>query len=688
MTSQQQQHSVGPGTIDNAQPRHEDAILVDAARVQPAPAGGIFTGLNHPEETPGRKGDKNFGSDEHQMYGNEGARKAGYTGTYAPGAGAYPFELTQGDISLLAGDEFDARETPAKTADPRQKKEKKAGVFDSFWTIARTVSKNPGRQPGTQDEIIYALHKDVKGDSRFKPGGVWAHLIPIFEEPNNPVAKAVENRYLWSASVNFEHFAHPGGKSGPKESDDRGSAGGSYHHLHETAIKRAYDAQQNAQPVNDAMAHDAAAQHFLQDSFSSGHVRTPRREIAEYWDGKYPLLNDQFKKSIAQEMAVYINAHETNVPTIAGSVRDIYAEIIAEVDAKAGALPPLTMDPLVGLVAHDVDNTNGVFVKNDWAAWQSFGDGHGGVRNAQDQPGEPAPAPREGDTRHYVEQAVSLSVEDINHAFTAPPGLTDAALLAHVKSKTPSPAVVKDMYGAEQAMPRVDASKEKSNQTWKASSLRDLWATSVRSDGAGGTYGQIIEKSFRALDGEFNKGLMTFHCQIDATKAVIEKGIKVGTVHPQRAFDHGFMDPLIAHPLPRLERIINFNPAGGQNYVREDGATMEDLNRLDHLGVDKASEQSGKTEKPNVGNSAMRWLTTEQRAQYVKNLVGGYQGDDEILRIYELFVTAGSGAERRAVFKLVEGHDWSGDLKRKDSTFWMLFLHNKNRAPFIALMNL
>ncbi len=433
------------------------------------------------------------------------------------------------------------------------------------------------------------------------------------------------------------------------------------------------------------MAHDAAAQHFLQDSFSSGHVRTPRRAIAEYWDGKYPLLNDQFKKSIAQEMATYINAHETNVPTMAGSVRDIYAEIIAEVDAKAGALPPLTMDPLVGLVAHDVDNTNGVYVKNDWAAWKSFGDGHGGVRNAK---GQSAPPAREGDTRQYVEQAVSLSVEDINHAFTAPAGLTDAALLAHVKSKTPSPAVVKDTYGAEQAMPRVDPSKEKSNQTWKASSLTELWGTNVRDDGEGGTYGQILDFSFNDPSGDFNKGLNGFHDQIDPTKAVIKNGIHVGTVHPQRAFDHGFKDPLIKDPLKRLERIINFNPAGGQNYVRKDGATMEDLGRLDKLGADKASEESGKTETRNVRNSAMRWLTTEQRAQYIKNLIGGYQGDPETRRIYELFVTAGSGAERREVFKRVEGHEWSGDLKRKDSNLWMVFLDDKHRAAFIAVMNL
>lgn len=689
MTIAQEQKRAQPHAVDLVQPGQQrimPSTQGDPDALQHAP-DGIFSGLKTQDETPGAKrdGTLHFGSDEHQEYGNEGAKQAGYTGTFSPGAGTYPFDLTQGDISLLAGDEFDAREPAAVKADPRQKKEKAAGIFDSFWTLARTPSKNPGRQPGTQDELVYALYKDVPGDARFQPGGVWAHLVPIFKQPGNKVKVAVDNRYLWSASVNFEHFAHPGGKNGPKESADRGSAGGSYHALHETAIKRAYDAQQTGQAVNDAMAHDAAAQHFLQDGFSSGHVRTPRREISEYWDSKYPLLNEQFKKSIAQEMAVYLNAHETNIPTVAGSVKAIYEDILGEIDKKAGALPPLTMDPLVGLIAHDVDNVQGVWVKNEWSSWQSFGDGRGGVRTPK---GQAAPPATQSDTKQHVEEAVMLSVRDINAAYSAPAGLTDAALFAHVRSKTPAPAKVKDTYGAEQAMPQVDSSKEHSKQNWKAASIADLWKMPVRSDGAGGTYGDIIEHSFQDPKGDFHGALQSFHDQIDAKKDVIQKGVKVGTVHPQKAFDAGFRDPLINNPLQRLQKITNFNPSGGQNYVRDDSSTMADLKRLDKLGAEKASEVSGKPEKQNTANSAIRWLNVQQRAEYIKNLAGGYQGDDETRRIYELFISASTGVERREVFKLVEGHAWSGDLTRKDSTLWMVFLDDKNRTPFIKIMNL
>ncbi|HLL20722.1 MAG TPA: hypothetical protein VK427_01260 [Kofleriaceae bacterium] len=649
----------------------------------PAGPTGIFGGLTSKAPTRGVSGevagrggpgpqDQHFGADEHQVYGNEGARKAGYTGTYAPGSGAYPFELTQGDISLLAGDLFDAREPADIKVGPGQKKLAKAGVFDSLWKLARTPSRNPGREPGTQDEIVYALYKEVRADARFQSGGVWAPLVRIFNEPSNAVKRAVESRYLWSASANFEHFSHPGGKHGPKESEDRGSARGSYRAQHEAALKRAYGAKQAGEPVNDAMAHDAAAQHFLQDGFSAGHVRTPRREIAEYWDANNPLLNEQFKKSIAQSIATYINKYENNLSTTLGSVQRFYSDILRKVDAKASAMPPITMDPLVGLVAHDVDNHEGVWVKNDWAAWQAFGDGHGNVRENVNT---------SVDTRTQVEQAVALSVHDIQAAYDAPANLTDAALFAHVRSRTRGPAAAKDSYGGEQAMPEVDSSKEASRQNWKVSSLRELWTTPVRSDGRGGTYGDIIRKSFDR-QGTFNRALTTFHDQID-----VETPVPGGAVHPQVAFANAFMNPMIRDPLGQLEQILQFDPAGGQNYVRDDDSTMEDLSRLDKLGAEMAEESSGNVTKANNGNTAMRWLSNEQRAQYIKNVAGGHQSDNEIARIYELFVTAPSSVDRRAVFRLVEGHSWSGNLTRRDTTLWMVFLEDKRRTAFVQIMN-
>ena len=103
---------------------------VDAAALQHAP-NGIFDGLQEPGK-PRAPDHQRFGSDEHQTYGNEGATKAGYTGTYSRPANGYVFELTQGDISLLAGDEFDPRTTD-ETKPPG-----KRTVAANLWAFANT----------------------------------------------------------------------------------------------------------------------------------------------------------------------------------------------------------------------------------------------------------------------------------------------------------------------------------------------------------------------------------------------------------------------------------------------------------------------------------------------------------------------------------------------------------------------
>ncbi|MEJ7599059.1 MAG: hypothetical protein WKG01_14215 [Kofleriaceae bacterium] len=678
--SREPQRGTGSETSGAGRSTQWGGAQVDAAALDHAP-NGIFDELGQADRPTGRGGPnhQHFGSDEHQTYGNEGATKAGYTGAYSRPSNGYVFELTQGDISLLAGDEFDPR-----TTDTTKPKGKQA-VVQNLWALAGTASTDPGKTPGTQDELVYAIYKNIPTDPRFLAQGVGAHRVPIFKQKGNPAAKAVEDRYLQLASVNFEHFAHPGGKGGPKEGENRGSASGSYRALHEDAIALAYKAKASGQPINEAMAHDAAAQHFLQDGFSSGHVRTPRREISEYWDNKYPLLNDQFKKSIAQEMAIYINAHETNVPTIWENVRGIYADVLEQIDAKASAFPPLTMDPLVGLLAHDVDNEHGLEVTNDLGdRWTTYGDGRGGVRIPARMN---APPQGQADTRLHVEKAVMLSVQDIQHAYAAPANLAPAAVLGHVRSATAAPAVASvPKYGAEQVMPVVDPNATNGVQQWKQASLTDLWNKAVRTDVPSVTFGSLITQSFKGAKGEFREKLEMLSGQIDPVKEIIVKGAKVGTLHPQKAFDAGFKQPLFDAPLARLNKIIEFNPAAGQNYLRDDGATFADLDRLDQVGADKASEQSGKRESKSTSNSALRWLSVPQRAQYIKNMLGGLIGSEEERRIYELFITASSATERRAVYKLVEGRDWAGMLKQADS-LWLIFQDTKWRGPFISLMN-
>jgi hypothetical protein len=206
---------------------------------------------------------------------------------------------------------------------------------------------------------------------------VWKGLV----SEDSDVKTIVNERYLRLASRNFEHFANPRGPgSGGPTSKNRDSAGGSYRALHESALLLARDAKKVGKPVNEAMAHEAAASHFMQDAFSAGHIRTPPASISDYWNAKYPLFFEQLKKSIAQEVAIYVNAHQTNVVTVGGTVNDLMQGLIEGIDEKTQTLPPIGFDALPGLITHDVDNEVGVFVTNELDdSWEAMGDGHGGL---------------------------------------------------------------------------------------------------------------------------------------------------------------------------------------------------------------------------------------------------------------------------------------------------------------------
>lgn len=598
-----------------------------AAHNTAAMPAGIFDKLREKPKGPTTPppGTHAFGSDEHQQYGNEGAAQAGYKGTFQPVAGSsYPFELTQGDISMLSGDYFD----------PRDKDERGKSIDDNLWKIAASPSKKPGQTLGSQDEIVYAIHHARSGDPRFQPGGVWSKLK--LDDPR--LLAAVNERYLRRAAVNFEHFVDPKGPgSGGPKSKDRTSAGGSYRALHESALLMAHDAKKAGKPVNEAMAHEAAASHYLQDGFSAGHLRVPRASISEYWNAKYPLFFEQFKKTIAQDVAIYKNAHQTNPATIGGSVLDIMTEVRAGIDAATANLPPMGFDTLPGIVTHDVDNEEGLFVTNDLGEqWKTFGDGHGGVRKDAKE--------RHIPTRTHISKAVRLGVEDVQHAYAADTSLPDSELLAHVRASTPAPAKPDAKYGPEQAMPRLDPAHAQGALNWKVADFATLWNTKVRSDRPD-TYGDRIKSSMN--DGEFHNQLTGLASQFQPVRT------HASTLHPEVGYREGFMNPMFKAPQQGIQKILDYNPGRGQISGRADGATMEDMERLDKIGAKQAGKEPG-----HIENSAIKGLTFTQRVQYVKNLRGGFSQRDEAYAIYSLFYTAKDG-ERVKLYEAVEGK-WTG----------------------------
>lgn len=607
-----------------------------------------------------------FDGDEHKRMGDIGSGGKIYhwvTTTTAPlraGNDPFKFALTHGDIVMLSGDLFDPRSPPMIGNKPAELDAGKGKVGDrDFFSYCSTASSAPGQHVGTQDEVIYAIWRENKNDARFLPqhtadglGSIW-HGITFSDD----VKQRVEMRYNWLAYANHEHFADPRGPgSGGPQSGARASAGGSYRAMHEEAIRRAYDAKQNRTSLDHAMTYEAAAEHFLTDAFSSGHVRTARAGIEDFWGKKYPLFFDNFKHTIARDIAIAINRDETNAATLFGTVGAIEDEVLPAVEDKTRSLPPIGFDVVVNKLVHDTDNSAGVWVasKIHPEGWQTFGDGK---------------APSGSTTEARAAEAVQLGVADIQAAYSLPAGVAPDQLMTEVRARTQAPALAAEpLFGPEQALPSLDpahagnAAGDNGQLQWMQSDFQTLWNTQIRSGlqtpQAGKTtrfptFGEAIRDSLNG--GAMGRQIDGLASQIDVSKKVTKGGAYLGTVHPQAAFLREFVTPLKSNPRSKLDQIINFDPAHGITWVQTDNAVMDELGAMDR-------KDAAEGKKP---HERERGLTTQQRGSWIRTLVHGTFNSvsrEEAQRVVELFQTA-PAAERPKIYKIVEGHDWKGHFQ-------------------------
>ncbi|HEY6173546.1 MAG TPA: hypothetical protein VIX73_03840, partial [Kofleriaceae bacterium] len=578
-----------------------------------------------------------------------------------PGNDPFKFALTHGDIVFLSGDLFDPRKPPMIGNKPAELDAGKGKVGDrDLFSYCSTPSSAPGQHVGTQDEVMYAIWREDKNDKRFLPhktadglGGIW-HGVSFSDD----VINRVEMRYNWLAYANHEHFVEPNGPgSGGPASGARKSAGGSYRAMHEEAIQRAYDAKQKRTSLDHAMTYEAAAEHFLTDAFSSGHLRTARAGIENFWGKKYPLFFENFKHTIARDISIAINRDETNLATVFGTVGAIEDEVIPAVEEKTKSLPPIGFDVVVNKLVHDADNDAGLWVvsKIHPGGWQTFGDGKSTAGS---------------DTEAKAAEAVKFGVADIDVAYNLPAGLTPDQLMTEVRARTQAPAVAGDaLYGPEQAMPTLDpahagnAAGDNGQQQWMQADFKTLWDTQIRSGlqkapqtGKAAkypTFGEAIHDSLNG--GPMGSQIDGLAGKIDASKPVYKGGAHIATVHPQAAFLREFVTPLKTHSKDKLDQIVNFNPAHGITWVQTDNAVMDELNSMD-----KKDAAEGK--KP---HERERGLTTDQRGSWIRTLVHGTFNSvsrEEAQRVVEMFETA-PAAERPKIYKIVEGHDWTGHFK-------------------------
>lgn len=137
----------------------------------------------------------------------------------------------------------------------------------------------------------------------------------------------------------------------------------------------------------DAMLVEAFGQHFLTDSFSSGHIRTPRIEVIEWYESTFvprvmPALVAQLRQRLRDGFTAQLNS-QLVMPESA---------IRALVDAAMGAalryfedelrteVQPLLGQGIAGAISgtlHDRDNFQGLWVASDAHPdpWFAYGDG-------------------------------------------------------------------------------------------------------------------------------------------------------------------------------------------------------------------------------------------------------------------------------------------------------------------------
>lgn len=533
-----------------------------------------------------------FGSLEHQSLGNQATGSAQVN---AGGTGATErFMLSQGDIVAMSGDYF---------------------MPEDLFKLG-AIPGNKGAKASSRDEIIYVLHEINPQDSRFQAGGAWAGY-----NFSQGVKDTVTERYNKLAAKNNTHFVAPRGRDaagnplpGPA---GEGNAGQSYRSYHEKALWQAYQAGQGQGELPQAQAMEAAAQHFLTDSFSAGHGRTPVGLIREYWGNRYPLFWYNLLHKMALDTANRMNDQGSwyNPVTGLATVQMMYEGIMEEIDKIAGSLPEITLGDLLSKVFHDYDNENGLAV----AGGRIYGDDHLDDKNPQNI------------TRQLAQQAIQAGNTDVQEAFNlgqgGQAGLSQAALGQAVRQAN---AVSGSSYRSETLIPKPDATNPPQN--WQAASFEELWSKPVAGS-SGATVGQKIIELLQP-GAEMRKTL-------DDLATKFPKTQYAGALTPQSAYLEGFVEPLARDPKTGVLGIINWVPNYGLREVDQDDislATGEELNKKGKLGG----------------------MTTPARVGYIRELIDGSVAGDEQDLVVKIFETAPS-TQRPIIYQQIEGHAWKGD---------------------------
>lgn len=546
-----------------------------------------------------------FEAPEHKTIGDQA------TGTMTLNIGgdqpSERFEVTYGDVVALSGDYFD---------------------FDTLTNLAK-IPGNLGQNPGTRDEIIFAIsdfNSVIKSfvDPRFQAGGQWANY-----QFSKPVKDKVTERFQRLAAANTLHFPAPRGRDAagqplPVPAGQGGSLA-QYRSMHESALRIAYKAGAAGQTLNHALVVEAAAQHFLTDSFSAGHLRTPIGLIRDYWKAKYPLFWYNLLHKMALDTAVRMNDQDNNLTTILGTVNQMYNGILTEINRISTTLPEVTLGDLLAKVFHDFDNLRGL----DVAGGRIYGDKN--LNNPDPQ----------NVTLQLAIEGVKAGNQDVQEAFRtgqSTPNLQDDAVFQQVRSASSAPT---GSYLPETKVPL--PSPTNPSQNWMAPTFEVLWGWPVVT-GSSVTVGAQITAAMQP-GAEIRKQLDDLAMRFPPVDPRW-----TGDLHPRRAYQDGFVAPLVANPRQGILSVINWAPNYGLASGSRDDVSLATVQELQGKGM-------------------LQGMTFPARVNYIRELIDGWVTANEEEMVVNLFATAPAG-EGKFIYQAIEGHAWTGD--------WIhgLFKHN------------
>jgi hypothetical protein len=450
--------------------------------------------------------------------------------------------LSFGDVVALSGDFLRPGGSPRTGPQYWQGAPPEAEVAGMLFHLARRAGQE-GTLLGTSDEIVGALKvmtvDEAFVDPRFEPGGQFADYQFSPGADRSDVERRVRDRYLSLAAVNDDHFVSPG-RSDAATGSGSGSAPSAYRDLHRVALDEAWALGRSGGDLSQAMAREAAAQHYLTDAFAAGHLRTPVAEIRRFWKARYPGFWEHLQRRVASDTATALRELSRAIRLV--PARLVHDRTLSELTSRTSQYPELSVGDLVARCFHDWDNTHGLEVEGGDVV---FGDGH----------------IAEGMTTDLALAGVRAGNDDVEAAFelgASGRGVGGGeALHAAVREATGASG---DTFLAETKIPRVSAANPPQN--WEARDVESLWESPMVG-ATGTTVGEALvamldpgEQFIRQLDG-LGQGLAGTHGVFGLPLLGAWLADKCC-----QAYHDGFVRPLAHNPQPVLLEVVHGTGAG------------------------------------------------------------------------------------------------------------------------------